>query len=782
MSKPRKPKSARLIDSVKGFPHPAQLFRVVAETATDAIVTIDEQSTILFVNNAAERIFGYSVSEMMHQPITMLMPRYLQEAHRAALGRYLQTGQKHASWTALRLTGLHRSGAEFPLEVSLGEHVHGKKHIFTGILRDISERQRSEALLSQSQEKYASMVHSSPDAITLRSLPDRRYLEVNEGFMRLTGYTAEEVLGKTPDELDLWVEKHPHQTTLQLVETQGQVRGEEFRFRTKTGEIRYGRVSAARVTINGQDCMLSVTHDITDRKLAEEQLQKSETNFRSLVHNAPYGIFRVTLAGQLLHVNPALVLMLGYDSEEELLRCNIEKDIYRDPLARKRLLKENGHKLDFRAVEADWRKKAGDIITVRMTGRAVLDNNNSLAYFEVFAEDITERRVLERQLLQAQKMEAIGRLAGGIAHDFNNLLSVILGHTDILEQQAGTNGRLRKSVEATRSAAERAAALTMQLLAFSRKQVVEPAVIDLNKSVVEIQKMLHRVIGEDIELAIRLQPDLGYVKADPGQLGQVLMNLAVNSRDAMPTGGKLAIETANVEVDDTYVRQHLGARPGSFVMLAVSDTGVGMDSEVMSHIFEPFFTTKDPGKGTGLGLSMVYGIVKQNNGYIMAYSEPGRGTTFKIYLPRTSEDLAATLRLQKESPGGSETILVVEDEVALRELTCVLLQDAGYTVLEASEVEDAISTAKDSHRKIDLLLTDVVMPRLDGRELANQLLALRPDMKILFMSGYTDDVIVHREALRKDAKLVQKPFTKATLLRKVREALEPKVANSFSRK
>jgi PAS domain S-box-containing protein len=229
------------------------------------------------------------------------------------------------------------------------------------------------------------MVHSSPDAITLRSLPDRRYLEVNEGFMRLTGYTAEEVLGKTPDELDLWVEKHPHQTTLQLVETQGQVRGEEFRFRTKSGEILYGRVSAARAAINGQDCMSSVTHDITDRKHAEEQLQNSETNFRSLIHNAPYGIFQVTLAGQLLHVNPALVVMLGYDSEEELLRCNIEKDIYRDPLARKRLVKENGHKLDFRAVEAEWRKKAGDIITVRMTGRAVLDKNKSLAYFEVFA-------------------------------------------------------------------------------------------------------------------------------------------------------------------------------------------------------------------------------------------------------------------------------------------------------------------------------------------------------------------------------------------------------------
>jgi|HubBroStandDraft_6_1064221.scaffolds.fasta_scaffold00583_2 two-component system cell cycle sensor histidine kinase/response regulator CckA len=904
MSKPRKPKAARPVPSDKGFPLPAQLFRVVAETATDAIVTIDEQSTVLFVNRAAERIFGYAISEMMHQPVTMLMPHYLREAHRASVGGYLQTGQKHFSWTAIKLTGLHRSGREFPIEVSLGEHVNGKKRIFTGIVRDISAREQSEALLRQSQEKYASMVHSSPDAITLRSLPDRRYLEVNEGFTRLTGYSAQEVLGKTPAELGLWVEQQPHQTTLQMVETEGQVQGEEFRFRTKAGEIRYGQLSAVRVAINGQPCMLSVTHDITDRKHAEAevsqlalivessddaivgkslngkieswnagaeqlygyaasevlgrpvsilippeqrdelpeilerlkrdervqhyetvrvrkdgrrinvsvsisplkdtegkiigasaiardvterkrveaQLQKSEAQFRSLVHDAPYGIYRVTLDGRLLHVNPALVMMLGYDSEEELMRLNVEKDIYRDPQIRQRLLKEHAHKDDFRALEAEWRRKDGKFITVRMTGHPVLEKDNSLSYFEVFAEDITERRSLERQLLQAQKMEAIGRLAGGIAHDFNNLLSVILGHSDILEQQVGSNGRLRKSVEATRTAAERAAALTMQLLAFSRKQVIEPTVVDLNTSVTEIQKMLHRVIGEDIELAIRLQPDLGYVKADPGQLGQVLMNLAVNSRDAMPSGGKLAIETANVELDDTYVRQHLGARPGRFIMLAVSDTGIGMDSDTLSHIFEPFFTTKDPGKGTGLGLSMVYGIVKQNNGYIMAYSEPGRGTTFKVYFPRTAESLPAPHKVRKEIQGGSETILIVEDELALRELTCLLLQEAGYTVVESSGVEDAIATAKDSHRKIDLLLTDVVMPRMDGRELANQLVALRPNLKILYMSGYTDDVIVNRGALTQGAKLVQKPFTKSTLLQKVRETLDSQVANPLTRK
>jgi PAS domain S-box-containing protein len=904
MSKPRKSKAAKAVPSNKEFPQPAQLFRVVAETATDAIVTIDEQSTILFVNTAAERIFGYAISEMMHQPVTMLMPHYLRELHRGAVEGYLQTGKKHFSWTAIKLTGLHRSGREFPVEVSLGEQVRGKRRIFTGIVRDISEREQSESLLRQSQEKYASMVHSSPDAITLRSLPDRRYLEVNEGFTRLTGYSAEEVMGKTPAEIDLWVEQRPHQTTLQMVESEGQVQGEEFRFRTKTGEIRYGRLSAVRVVINGKPCMLSVTHDITDRKRAEAeasqlalivessedaivgksldgkirswnagaeriygysasdvlgqpvrilippeqhdelpeileklkrderiqhyetirvrkdgrrinvstsispvkdsegkiigasaiardvtqrksveaQLQKSEAQFRSLVHDAPYGIYRVTMDGRLLHVNPALTAMLGYDSQEELMRLNMEKDVYRDPQSRRRFLKEQRHTQDFRGVEAEWRRKDGKFVTVRVTGHPVLEKDNSIAYFEIFAEDITERRSLERQLLQAQKMEAIGRLAGGIAHDFNNLLSVILGHSDILEQQVAANGAMRKSVEATRNAAERAAALTLQLLAFSRKQVIEPAVVDLNTSVTEIQKMLHRVIGEDVELAIRLQPDLGYIKADPGQLGQVLMNLAVNSRDAMPGGGTLAIETANVELDETYVRQHLGARPGPFVMLAVSDTGIGMDSDTLSHIFEPFFTTKDPGKGTGLGLSMVYGIIKQNNGYIMAYSEPGRGTTFKIYFPRSEESLPASLTVRKSIQGGTETILLVEDEVALRELTRLLLQDAGYTVLESSGVEDAIATAKDLHLKIDLLLTDVVMPRIDGRELASQLVALRPNLKILYMSGYTDDVLVNRGRLTQAAILVQKPFTKNTLLQKVRETLDSQVTNPITLK
>jgi PAS domain S-box-containing protein len=774
-SKRRVSKVRKRVSSSKAFLEPAEIFRVVAETATDAIITINERSIILFVNEAAHRIFGYSVSEMMNREITMLMPDYLS----AAIGGYVKTEEKHLSWNALRLTGLHRSGKEIPVEVSFGEHVHKGKHLFTGIIRDISERMKTEAQLLQSEERYASMIRSSPDAITLRSLPLRRYLEINDGFTRLTGYTAEEVIGKTPADLGLWVDYQPHSRTYQKLQKAGQVEKEEFRFRTKTGEIRYGQVSAVRVTVNGQPCMLSVTHDITESKHAEEALRQSESHFRSLVHDAPYGIYRVTAEGRLLQVNPALVKMLGYESEEELLQRNVGKDIYRDPQVREALFREHWRKKDFREVEAEWRTKDGRIITVKITGHPVIEKDDSIAYFEVFAEDVTERRTLERQLVQSQKMEAIGRLAGGIAHDFNNLLGVILGHSDILEQHATGNERLRKSVEATRNAAERAAALTKQLLGFSRKQVVEPRVMDLNTSVLEIEKMLHRVIGEDIELVIRLASDLGYVKADPGQLSQILMNLTINSRDAMPGGGKLVIETANLELDETYGRQHLGAKPGRFIMLVVSDTGTGMDSETLSHIFEPFFTTKEIGKGTGLGLSMVYGIVKQNNGYIMAYSEPGHGTTFKIYFPRSEESLPVQLK-EKKIAGGTEAILVVEDEAALRELTCALLEDSGYTVIEATGVEDAIQTAKDLQRRIDLLLTDVVMPRLDGRELANQMGALRPGLKVLYMSGYTDDVIVHRGVLAQGMLLVQKPFTKSTLLQKVREALDTEAVSSLN--
>lgn len=775
MAKPRKksPRRPRQTKANSSHALNGDLFRIVAETVTDIIVTIDDHGRILFINSAVEKILGYPAKELFGREITILMPDYLRELHGSTVGRYIATGDKQTSWTAVAMTGLHRTGREVLLELSIGEHVEGEKHIFTGIIRDVSGRRRIEDELRQSNEKYARMIQSSPDAITLRTLPERRYLEVNEGFCRMTGYAAEEVIGKTSSELNVWADPEQRGATLQKVLREGEVHEEEFRFRTKSGEIRFGQLAAVTVAVDNQQCMLSISRDITERKRAEEELRRSEANFRSLVHDSPFGILKVTLEGRILQANPALVKMLGYASEEEVCKLNMEQDVYHDPKQRQRLVEEHSQKNEFHNVEVQWKRKDSNVITALLNGRRVPGPDDVQTYFEEFAEDITQRRILERQLFQSQKMEAIGRLAGGIAHDFNNLLGVVLGHTEILEEASGRDRRLQRSVEAIQSATQRASALTTQLLAFSRKQMVEPRILDLNGAVREIEKLLRRVIGEDIELMIRLQSG-GTIQIDPGQLDQILMNLVVNARDAMPNGGKLIVETSTVTLDDSYVGQHLGAAAGPFVLLSISDTGSGMDQETLSHIFEPFFTTKEKGKGTGLGLSTVYGIVKQCGGYIMAYSEPGHGTTFKVYFPHVSgiPDSRRASDRRAEVPGGKETVLLVEDETALRELTRGLLETAGYTVLEAANVEDALRLAENAHRKIDLLLTDVVMPGMDGHELSRRLTASCPSLKVLYMSGYTDDVIVHKGVLNRGTTLLQKPFGRAGLLGKVRQVLD----------
>ena len=385
-------------------------------------------------------------------------------------------------------------------------------------------------------------------------------------------------------------------------------------------------------------------------------------------------------------------------------------------------------------------------------------------------------RNTERQLVQSQKLEAVGRLAGGISHDFNNLLTVILGYSEIMARQLNEGDPLRRNLEEIIRASERAAALTRQLLAFSRKQVMQPKVFDVNTVVTDLEKMLRRMIGEDIELRVSLQEDLGNIKADPVQLEQVIMNLAVNARDAMPKGGKLSIETTNVHLDESYARDHVSVEPGHYVMLAISDTGCGMNAEIRQRIFEPFFTTKAPGKGTGLGLSMVYGIVKQSGGNIWVYSEEGRGTTFKIYFPRVTETAEEYKRVPAtiEAPRGSETILLVEDSDWVRKLARQILERAGYRVLEASSADAAIRISEAGHNgtKIDLLLTDVVMPGMSGNDMSKQLLAKRPDLPVLYMSGYTDDAIVQHGVLEPGINFIQKPFSPDALALKVREVLD----------
>ena len=511
-------------------------------------------------------------------------------------------------------------------------------------------------------------------------------------------------------------------------------------------------------------------------RAAQEGLLQSESNFRSLVTNAPYGICRCDDKGTLLDANPALVSMLGYSNASELAGRHVGT-LYADTQQWFQLADFFRAFKEFNGVLAEWLRKDGTPLAVRISGRTIHNKENSASY-ELFTEDVTERRILEQQLRQSQKMEAIGRLAGGVAHDFNNLLMVISGYSEFLLERLGPDPKLRVPAQEIANAAQRATSLTRQLLAFSRKQMLAPKILDLNEIVTENLKMLTRMIGEDIELVMIPCENIGAVKADPGQIEQVIMNLAVNGRDAMPNGGKLTIETSNVTLDETYARFHPPLQPGEYVMLAISDTGSGMDTETQSRIFEPFFTTKGM-KGTGLGLSTVYGIVKQSGGYIWVYSEPGRGTTFKVYLPLVSErGEAASVQPVAAVPqrlDGMETILLVEDESNLRRLARQYLQNQGYTVLEAADGAAAIQICNAHSGPIHLLLTDVIMPGMNGRELAHSISSLRPDVKVLYMSGYTENAIGHNGTLEAGVTLLQKPFTLPALKAKVREVLDSEV-------
>ena len=505
---------------------------------------------------------------------------------------------------------------------------------------------------------------------------------------------------------------------------------------------------------------------------AQEGLRRSETNFRSLVTNAPYGICRCDSAGILLSVNPALITMLGYVSAGELRGQNLA-NVYSDWHDWFTLADYFRSLQPFTGVSAEWKCKDGSTIIVRISGRAIRNKDKEI-FFELFAEDVTERRALEQQLRQAQKMEAVGRLAGGIAHDFNNLLMVISGYCEFLLGAIGTNPALRGPAQEIHSAAERATSLTRQLLAFSRKQMLAPKILDLNAVITENVKMLTRLIGEDIDLVMIPGSDLAAVKADPGQIEQVIMNLAVNARDAMPQGGKLTIETSNVTLDENFTRVHAPLTPGQYVRLSIRDTGLGMDAETQTHIFEPFFSTKGT-KGTGLGLSTVYGIIKQTGGYISVDSEPRKGTVFNIYLPRVTETgliVADQPALVVNNEKNVETILVVEDEPNLRRLTQQYLNQQGFKVFQAADASSALQIFNTHEGGIDLLLTDVIMPGMNGRELAQRIRALRPETKILYMSGYTENVIGHNGTLEPDVNLLQKPFTLPALKAKVREVLD----------
>ncbi|GEM_PF-154317 len=1287
-------------------------YRMVAQTATDAILTIDETSRILFVNPAAEKIFGHSVPEMLGQNLTMLMPEYTRHLHRAGLHRYLETGRRHISWEGIELPGLHKNGREVPLEVSFGEVEKEGRRFFTGIVRDITERKRAERLqaavyriaeaadkaptledlyravhaivgevmpadnfyialynepanllsfpyfvdeqdqasppappgkgntawvlrhgqallsttavheemkargevetigpmspvwlgvplkidektigvmavqhysdeqaygereqhmleyvsgqvataierkqveqaLRQSEAKFSQAFHASPDAMVISSQDESRFLEVNESFLGLTGYQRAEVLGHTSLELDLWVHPEKRAALTEAVRRAGRVTDHEFELRTRSGQARTGLLSVDKIEVGGKACFLSSIRDITERKQVEQALRLSEEKFSKAFFSSPDAVLISVLdAGRFIEVNEGFLRMSGYTREEVLGSTGLELNIWTNPRDRERVLEELRRSGNVRNRECEFRSKRGEVIAgllaaeiiefagqrcmlvqvrditerkrmetalrenqrvlstlmgnlpgmayrchnderwtmtfasegcLALTGhspgdftsgkvhygqlvhaddhlrdwpslqqaitarrpfemeyriiaadgtekwvwergqgvyspegellylegfisditarrqaeaalhhseeryRELIENANDLVYthdlqgsftslnrageritgysreealrmniqdmlppeqlefarsmvaaklagkgpttyeigirskdgralllevstrlvylagkpaavqgiardvterrraeealkeseakfrvlaesspsmiliavgdhlvfanraaeqvtgysreelsgrnlwslvapesLEAFAErrrerlagqmgamryevkmatktgakwldltttdilyegqpavlgnavDITERKLMEEQFRQAQKMEAVGRLAGGVAHDFNNLLMIVRGYTELLLDSGELSPGLQRNAEQIAKAAERASGLTHQLLAFSRKQVLAPQVLDLNTVVAGVDKMLHRLIGEDIELVTRPCAGLWHVKADPGQLEQVLLNLAINARDAMPRGGRLTLETRNVELDARFVRHHSGSRPGQHVLLTVSDNGAGMPPDVRSRIFEPFFTTKEVGRGTGLGLATVYGIVKQSNGYITVESEPGQGTTFHIYLPRAEEELLPAVESRERATvaGGTETILLVEDQQDVRALACEFLGRQGYRVLEARSGPEALQVSGQHAGEIHVLVTDVIMPGMSGRELVDQLAPARPQMKVLYVSGYTDEAIGKHGILEPGTEFLQKPFSRESLARKLRDMLD----------
>ena len=510
------------------------------------------------------------------------------------------------------------------------------------------------------------------------------------------------------------------------------------------------------------------------RAAAEAALRANEQRFRALVEHSWDAIALFGPDGAILYGSPATTRILGYELPEFVGRNALDLIHPEDRDAVVGRLTESmanpGGRVDtaarVRHKDGSWRYLEGVLTNL-------LDDPSVAAIVNNY-RDATERRSLEQQVIQAQKMEAVGRLAGGVAHDFNNILTAIGGYTDLLLADLPLDDPRREDVDEIHRAADRAAGLTQQLLAFSRRQVLQPRVIDLNALVANVEKLLRRLIGEDVLLATSLGTDVGRVRADPGQLEQVIVNLAVNARDAMPAGGRLTIETRNVDLDAAYAAEHRSVVPGPYVVLAVSDTGTGMSSDVQSHMFEPFFTTKEVGKGTGLGLATVYGIVKQSGGSIWVYSELGHGTTIKVYLPRVdepAEPLAVSVPMDAASLRGTETILLVEDEPAVRGVARQVLARQGYVVLEAPDGQTALAMIDGGAPSVDLVLTDVVMPGMSGRALADQLATRCPGVRVLYMSGYTDDAIVRHGMLERGLAYLQKPFRPDALVRKVREVL-----------
>jgi len=732
----------------------------------------DENGRLLRWNRNLEIISGYSDEEISKMnPLDVFAGEEKKLAEDAIREVFIK-GESNVEANLISKDGRKR-----PYFFTGLRFVSDNQNYLVGMGIDITERKRAEEALLESKEKFRAISNTAVDAILVID-DEGRILYWNPAAERMFGYRADEAMGK---ELHLFLApdryREDYKKGFSKFKKTGQgpavgVTSEFFALR-KDGIEFPMEVSTSAIQIAGKWHAVGIVRDITERKLAERALRESEQNYSSLFKESKDVVYISTPEGKFLDINPAGVELFGYTSKEELLQINIPRDLYVHPVDREKfqnILAKQGYVKDF---EVTFKKKDGEKVTVLLTSNLVRDEKDNIMAYRGIMKDITERKHLEEQLLQAQKMEAIGQLAGGIAHDFNNILTAIIGFGTLLKIETSKDDLLRGYVTQILNSAERAANLTQALLAFGRKQIINLKPVNLNEIINVLEKLLVRLIGEDIELSIFLTDKDLIVMADSTQIEQVLMNLATNARDAMPDGGSLIIRTGLMEVDYEFIKTHGFGRPGSYAFILFEDTGQGMDERTKERIFEPFFTTKEVGKGTGLGLSMVYGIIKQHEGYITVYSEHGKGTTFRIYLPliksKIEETEPADLSILK---GGLETVLIAEDDAHVRELTKNLLERFGYKVIDAVDGEDALIVFNENKDNVHLLILDVIMPKKNGKEVYDEIKKVRPDIKAIFISGYASDIIYKKGILEEGTDVILKPLSPQELLKKAREMLD----------
>jgi len=756
----------------------AQRYLDVAEVM---LLALDREGLVTLINRKGGSILGYEEDDLLGRNwFETCLPERLRDDVREVFDQ-LMAGQTELP-EYIENAVLTKSGEE-RLIAWHNAVVRDDDGRITGTLssgEDITKRRQAEAALETSETNYREIFDAANDAVMVLDVETGSVLDANAKMCEMFACAYDDALGLGVGDLSSGESPYTHEGIMRWLSKAVQYGPQLFEWAAKSRDDRtfWVEMSLKRAQIGGEQRILAAVRDISQRMGAEQENLRLVQFLSIVIDSANVWLNALDRSGNVVIWNRAAETISGYRAKDVVGHNQIWEWLYPDEDYRREItdrvtavIRKGGATTD---EETTIQTKDGEKRVISWYSRNLVDERGSSIGLVSLGRDVTEHKQLEQQLRQAGKMEAIGRLAGGVAHDFNNLLTAIMGYSDLLLSALDDDESTRQEVLEIKRSTDRAMSLTRQLLAFSRRQILQPKVLDLNEVVADMDRMLRRLIRVDIEFISALEPALGNVEADRGQLEQVIMNLAVNARDAMPRAGQMTIETQNVDVDAAYAEVRPPMQPGRYVVLAVSDTGTGMDRDTQARIFEPFFSTKAQGKGTGLGLATVYGIVKQSDGYIWVYSEEGQGTTFKIYLPRVDKALSPSPKAAAaaEPARGSETILLVEDEEVVRRLTTRILRKSGYTVLEATHSDEAIERCEEYRDTIHLMLTDVVLRGLSGRDLAELLSTRRPDMKVIYMSGYTDEVIAHRGILKAGIPFIQKPFTVVSLSRKVREVLD----------